>query len=223
MSLLTSPPEIIQNILLLTGSDNPIGPPRELLALLLTCHALYSILSFHHCTALYATIFAQRFDSVALQRRHVFSAEDAKHELRRRFYALQCFRRMQTDSPSVKEALIIALFMITEDDGLNSSQLAWARFPQYINTFLRRNVFVGAEHNHGWPLENILNALAINVAWFSTSLRKLHILFDSPSDQHRSPHIASLRNESEREREEIMRSLRPFVFAAFRVRLNRHA
>jgi hypothetical protein len=136
------------------------------------------MLSFHRCTAVYATIFAQRFDAVALRRRHVFSAEDAKFELRRRFRALQCFRRLQTDSPAVTEALTIAFFMITENDGLNSSQLAWARFPRFINTFLRRNVFDGAEQNHGWPLENIVNTLAINVAWFRTSLCESFAVFD---------------------------------------------
>jgi len=166
---MTTPFEIIQDIVLFAGGDTLLGPPRELFALLLTCRALSHALSFEHCTSLYVAIFAQKFDVHAPARRLAFLPEDTKYELRRRFMAIQCIRQSRTDDPRVAEVFYIALFMLLEDDGRNGSQLAWAGLSNFVQIFLRKNVFDGAEKNHGWPLETEATSLAASLAWHMNS------------------------------------------------------
>lgn len=169
VSLLDAPPEVLQKIVLFAGRDTPLGPPGELYCLLLTCRTLHCFLTLNS-SKLYARIFAQKFDIKVPANRLGNALQDhANVELRRRFTALQCFRRGRVDDEFLPQAFWIAYFMMLENEGLNSMQLRWAGLPTLVNRFLQRHLHEGSVQNNGWPVENETNSLAIALLWLLSS------------------------------------------------------
>jgi hypothetical protein len=65
----TIPHELLENIALFAVTSDPLGPPRELVPLLLANKHLYAALASASNPHLYARIFAAKFDTAALVRR----------------------------------------------------------------------------------------------------------------------------------------------------------
>jgi hypothetical protein len=163
-------PHVLQEIVVAAVRDSPPGPPTELHAMLLVCRAFHEILSFTSCSHLYARIFNLKFDQRALLRRlgHL-DQDEVNVELRRRFTALHCFRLGDIHAPCMLDALLVAYFMVLEDDGRNIALLRWARLMPFLGLFFRSRLFEGAEQNHGWPLQNETNSLAVALFWLMSS------------------------------------------------------
>jgi hypothetical protein len=65
----TIPHELLENIALFAVTSDPLGPPRELVPLLLANKHLYAALASASNPHLHARIFAAKFDTAALVRR----------------------------------------------------------------------------------------------------------------------------------------------------------
>jgi hypothetical protein len=168
--LLAFPPEILHHIVISAISASPIGPPTVLLSLLLTCQALYVSLSPQNYPSLYVDLFVTQFDSGALVRRlgHL-PPEHTRFEWSRRLIALKCLRRGHSDDPELLDALLIAFFMLLENDGQNLAQLQWAGLSSFVHRYVRDKVLDGPGIHNGWPLNNEINTLVVFIAWVTSS------------------------------------------------------
>jgi hypothetical protein len=167
-SLLDAPPEILQKIVLFAGTDTPVGPPTELHCLLLTCKTSHRFLTLNSSDP-YTQILEQKFDIEGPMGLLGNSLQESSNvELRRRFTALQCFKRGRVDDPFLQQAFWIAYLMMRDDRGLNSRQLHWAGLPTLLEMCLPKYL-QGSAQNNGWPLENELNSLAIALSWLLSS------------------------------------------------------
>lgn len=174
-SLITTPPELLEEILLSTIRDAPRGPPTVLRSLLLTCRMSHDALSSETNPHLYLMLFLDRFD-IASPHRHLaqerLTLQNMAQEVRRRFAALQIIHRRDLRHPDLVEAFATIYVMLLEDDGRNWEQMLWADLPTFLQMFLRERLLEGAAGNHGWPLENELNTLAIALFWLIRSSGK---------------------------------------------------
>lgn len=121
-SLLTTPPEILEHIVLLAIRDSPRGPPSVLRALRLSCRILNETLSVEHNPHLYLMLFFHSFD-MSSPSRHLpsprLSALALEQELRTRYIALQCIRRKNFGHPDLAGILATVYIIFLEDDGRN--------------------------------------------------------------------------------------------------------
>ncbi|KAK7055507.1 hypothetical protein R3P38DRAFT_1358485 [Favolaschia claudopus] len=195
MSLLSASTEILRDVLLY--AIGPIGPPQEWFNLVLCCKTFYRQLD---TPVMHALLFAKKFH-VPLDVQHLLPAH-AKTEMKRRFLALKLFRRGELcfkDHASFTDALWVAYVMLraAEPRQTNVDQLLWAGLPPLLLLFLKQRLNDGAEKNHGWPLVNDTNSLAIALMWLLSS-------------------ESSVRAESPAIRDAVMERIRPYVLAAFR-------
>ncbi|KAF8841882.1 hypothetical protein BDN67DRAFT_966604 [Paxillus ammoniavirescens] len=199
-SFVTTPPELLEEILLSTVRDAPRGPPAVLRSLLLTCRMSHDALSSETNPHLFLTLFFNKFD-IASPRRHLaqerLTLRNMGQEVRRRYAALQIIKKRDVRHPDLVEAFATIYVMLLEDDGLNWEQMLWADLPTFLQMFLRECLLEDAAGNHGWPLENELNTLAIALFWLMLSSDRLN-------------------QETEEFRRANMDLLLPFVFAGFR-------
>lgn len=66
------------------------------------------------------------------------------------------------DEEKLLEALGVAWIMLLEDDGMNSAQLRAAKVVEFVEEWLDKRL---CEGEGGWPVDNELNALALNIFW----------------------------------------------------------
>ncbi|KAG2151013.1 uncharacterized protein EDB93DRAFT_1083671 [Suillus bovinus] len=194
-SLITTPAELLERIVLIAACQHPQGPPSILRSLRLTCRMSNNALSSN--SHMYFLLFKDRFSPwrhfTAVQP----TVDNIEHELRKRFRALQRIRRGDITDPDILESLSTIYIMILEDDGRNWDQLLWARLPIFMTRFLRERLMVGAETNNGWPTENEVNVLAVSIFWLMTCSE-------------------SICNETDELRREFVQLLSPYSFAGFR-------
>lgn len=171
-SLITTPAEVLEKIVLLAVRQRRQGPPSILRSLRLTCRMSNIKLSPESNSYLSFTLFMDRFDAPS-PRRHYPSSQltdgNLECELRKRFQALQRIRRGDTADPDILDSLSTIYIMMLEDDGRNWDQLLWAELPSFMRRFLRERLMVGAETNNGWPTENEVNMLAVSIFWLMSS------------------------------------------------------
>ncbi|KAF9238647.1 hypothetical protein BU15DRAFT_75096 [Melanogaster broomeanus] len=198
-SFISTPPELLEEIVLAAIRDTPRGPPVLLHSLLLTCRMSRDALSSEN-PHFYLMLFLDKFD-ISSPRRHLsqnrLTLQNMEQEVKRRYTALQIIRRRDLWHPEMAEAFATIYIMLLEDDGRNWEQMLWADLPTFMQTFLRERLLEGAADNHGWPLESELNTLAIALFWLMHSQDRLN-------------------QETEDCRREIMDLLSPFAFAGFR-------
>ncbi|PPQ95781.1 hypothetical protein CVT26_015921 [Gymnopilus dilepis] len=201
ISFLDVPSEVLRKIALFAVLASPLGAPKELRSLLLTCRAMSHHLSPPNAVRLYFVIFASKFDARGpLYRLGVdVVREHAALEMRRRFSAIQIFKRRQLDDPALTEALWIAYLMVEDSDTSqkNVKQLLSAGVPTFLDRYLRFNLKDGPTDSKGWPVLTEQLSLAIALSWTLASQR---VMSYEPSDNCL----------------EMMHLLRPVVFAAFR-------
>ncbi|CAA7262022.1 unnamed protein product [Cyclocybe aegerita] len=196
------PQELLQKIALYATLGSPLGPPKELYNLLLTCRLFRDTLSPKNASELYAFIFAQKFDARAPSLRLGAASvrEQAPFEMRRRFEFIRIFRQRNIHHPDLTQALWTAYTMVEDSDTSqkNMKQLLRAGMVDFLDLYLRERLYEGAkESNDGWPVLNEQNSLAIALSWTLSSQSSV--------------------NREDRTTSDSMRDLlRPIVFAAFR-------
>lgn len=168
-----SPPPLIRDILdhivLLSSQVPTLGPPQNLHSLLLTCRAFHSMLAVEPSPGLYAQIFDSQFDIAAPKRRldpDAFSSSSRQLEMKRRFTAMQLFKRGDVyvggDDERLVEAFGVAYIMLLEDDGTNAGKLKGAGLVGFVEEWLEKRL---CESEGGWPVDNEISALALNIFW----------------------------------------------------------
>lgn len=168
--ILAIPQEILQKIAFYAIHGSPLGPPRELHSLLLTCKTFKNYLSPQNASELHCSIFSQQFDVLVPQRRlgQPVSRENTALELSRRFSALHVSKKSSLDDYSLTEALWIAYFMIEDQDKSkkNIQQLVRAGFPGFLDSYLLNHLYDdGTAEKQSWPVMSERNALALALAW----------------------------------------------------------
>lgn len=168
--ILEMPQEILQKIALYAIDDSPLGPPRELHSLLLTCKTFNKYLSPQIASELYFSVFDQQFDALAPQCRlgHQVARENTALELSRRFSALRISRTPFFDDHSLTEALWTAYLMVNDQDTSqkNIRQLVRAGFPTFLDSYLLDHLY---DDQNGWPVMSEQNSLALALAWYLAS------------------------------------------------------
>jgi len=169
VSIFDIPHELFQKITLLATSGSPIGPPKELYNCLLTCRTFWERLSPPYAGELYYIIFSQKFDvhGPCFRLSHTVVRENVALEMRRRFSAIQIFKKRALNDPGLTEALWIAYLMVEDSDTSqkNIKQLLSAGVPAFLDIFLRSYFLDGAASIDGWPVLNEASSLAIALYW----------------------------------------------------------
>lgn len=115
--------------------DPFLGPPSNLVSLLLTSRTVYEHLCIKNNPHLYSEIFRYKFDAAALDRRlspSWTSASCLANELRLRFVALKYIRHGRVSVFPDRDALWRSYLMMLENDGRNEQHLCqWANLPQW--------------------------------------------------------------------------------------------
>lgn len=179
-TIFDTPPEVFHKIALFATLASPLGPPKELYNLMLVCRLFWERLLPKNASQLYYIIFAQKFDArgpiyrLSPQVVH----EHAPLEMRRRFTAIQIFKRRVFDHPNLTEALWIAYLMVEDSDTSqkNVKQLLRVGTPTFLDLYLRSRMYHGSDDNNGWPImdENISLAIALSWTLASQSVFQLH-------------------------------------------------
>lgn len=168
-------PEVLQRIAFFASGLN-LGPPSNVLSMLLTCHGIHNALSFEYHPYLYDRIFRSKFDILAPQRRlgtRITKSSIVANELRIRCRTLQRIRRGQISTEYIRDDLWTAYLMMLESDGRNEMQLIdYANIRSFIYEFLHFRLNEGSETNAGWPIENDVNALAVWLLWLVNDTSK---------------------------------------------------
>jgi hypothetical protein len=185
------PQEVLENVAFYAVASNPLGPPRELLTLLLVNKRLHASLSSTFNPHLHSRIFATKFDTAALVRRlgpGAATAPKLAAELRRRCVQLGRLRArigctiealaaggsgtMTEDAMrALHEMLWTAYLMMLENDGKNERQLReYARLDRWLHAFWfaedGTSCALLAIHDNAWPPNNDLSAVTMWLFWF---------------------------------------------------------
>lgn len=126
---------VLDRIAFYIAVDPFLGPPSNLVPLLLTSRSVYNHLCFQRNSPLYASIFRHKFDCAAVERRlspgWTFTPYLAE-ELRARCIALKYIRRGTVALDDDRDALWSSYLMMLENDGCNEKQLCnWANLPRW--------------------------------------------------------------------------------------------
>ncbi|KAI6122237.1 hypothetical protein EDD16DRAFT_1477829 [Pisolithus croceorrhizus] len=115
--------------------DPFLGPPSNLVSLLLASRTVHEHLCVKNNPHLYSDIFRYKFDVAALERRLSptwTSASCLANELRLRCVALKYIRRGRVSGPPDRDALWRSYLMMLENEGGNEQHLCqWANLPQW--------------------------------------------------------------------------------------------
>ncbi|KAL4062895.1 hypothetical protein J3A83DRAFT_1498675 [Scleroderma citrinum] len=152
--------------------DPFLGPPSNLVPLLLTSRSVYNHLCFQHNSSLYASIFRHKFDCAAVERRlsprWTFTPYLAE-ELRTRCITLKYIRHGRVSIYHDRDALWSSYLMMLENDGYNEEQLChWANLPLWALSAvaLRCLPFQGSEDIAPDPEGT---SLAVWLLWMTSS------------------------------------------------------
>lgn len=166
------PLPVLENIGLEVSVVNPLGPPTDLVSLLLTCKHVHSFLGFPHNRHLYARIFRAKFDYRAAFRRFGARATytaNLANQLRIYCQCLTHIRRGDIMSNHTPRFLWAAFLMMVESDGKNEAQLLeWAGLKTFADRFVRERLWEGRDNYNGWPAESVTNSLALWLMWLTT-------------------------------------------------------
>jgi hypothetical protein len=176
------PQEVMENIAFFAATTTDVGPPSDLLPLLLCCRSTYHALSLDTHPHLCARIFKYKFDLSAAVRRlgqQIATPEVLSKELRKRFVYLRRIRTRTdsqlctpdtSNSPMIGELLWLAYLMMLENDGKNDKQLReYAGMEQWLMEywFDDKGASLASKtlSEDQWPLDNEHNSLAMWLFW----------------------------------------------------------
>jgi len=175
------PQEVLENIAFFTATVKDVGPPSDLLSLILSCRNIHRALSPEANPHLSARIFKHKFDISAAIRRlgpQIATPVTLAKELCKRFVYMKRIRR-RTDtrirtadnSQMLGELLWFAYLMMLENDEKNVKQLReFAGMEQWLMEYWfdddSASLASKVLSEDGWPLENEHNSLAMWLFWF---------------------------------------------------------
>lgn len=135
-------PEILEQVAFFTAEDRLLGPPSDLLALLMTSKTINWAISPENNNSLYKKVFALKFDTAAASRRlgpRWLTNRCLASELRHRFKALRRIRGGAIDGPMLQRDLWTVFLILLEHDHKNMLQLTeWAKTNQFVNLVVER-------------------------------------------------------------------------------------
>ncbi|KAK2460391.1 hypothetical protein APHAL10511_007556 [Amanita phalloides] len=170
----TLPSDILQHIAFLTSSDFALGPPNDLLALMLTSSRLYQCLNVHASPHLYANLFRTRFDFSSIccpWRIGLADSVGACHFIQR-FRALRRAKTRDMSSVQLCEDLRATLWMAIENDDVNEKYLSSVDFPGYAIE-LARHYLNGCENARLLQDEHEINSLVVCLLCYVFTREKL--------------------------------------------------
>jgi hypothetical protein len=171
------PTEILELIAYFAATQEVLGPPTSLAALLGTSRALHDKLSLVANPLLYASIFEAKFDLGAIRRRYgadFVTMSGLASELQRRFRSLRHIRSMHGalagEKDTTQSVLSVAYIMMLEDDGKNKRQLCeYAGFSSWLQRYWSdetgASVVKRCWRTGRWPPLTPENALAMWLYW----------------------------------------------------------
>lgn len=219
---LASCPSILDDIAFYLAVDPFLGPPVNLLSLLLTCRTLYNHLSIANNSGLYARIFRRKFDCEAIERRlsaRWTSPPCLARELRSRFIALQHIKHGNPSLRLDREALWKAYLMLLENDGCNKRQLVgWANLPDWIlGVVALRSSPPSISTGHSTPHlpdpEGM--SLALWLLWMTSNKGKLSPLSPLVSSDR---HLERVAAEAMAVRTALTNAILPFLVRGYQVK-----
>lgn len=174
------PQEVLESVAFFSVTVTDVGPPSNLLSLLLSCRSIHRALSPDANPHLCARIFEHKFDISAAIRRlgpQIATPFILAKELRKRFVYLKRIRawtasRIRTsDHSQIGELLWLAYLMMLENDGKNVKQLReYAGMEQWLMEYWFDDDGASLPSKvlseDGWPLDNEHNSLAMWLFWF---------------------------------------------------------
>lgn len=179
------PQEILEHIAFFTATERFLGPPTQIIPLLLTNRRIYLYLSISSNPHLYARIFVHKFDVVPAIHRldpgHT-SSTIISSELRRRCGFLRRMRlRLDSrvipalgdnvDDRTIKEILWMSYLMMLENNGKNEQQLRhYAQMEEWLKEYWfdpqGSSLAVLCTKGDMWLPNSELNSLAMWLFWF---------------------------------------------------------
>lgn len=186
-TLETIPHEVLEHVAYFAGTQQIVGPPTDILSLLLTSHTIHTALSPATNPHLYARIFEAKFDVDALRERMdgtLPSANEVSVELQARCLALQRIRNDTFTSATPTRAypeerflhdLWTLYLMLLEDEGRNMRHMReWARLHEWLRKYWSK--VIRSDDNDSlrttpswgkdWAGDTEQNALAMWLFWF---------------------------------------------------------
>lgn len=165
------PHDVILAIAFELATIDPLGPPRHLPSLLLTCKLIARILSVNR-KALYARIFRAKFDTRAALRRFGparLTNSALAFQLVKQTLALKRLRHGTLDSENLLSDLWTAYLMFIENDGRNYRHLVhYAHIHSLVDHYMDSRLWAHRNHSGtGWPLDITPNALIVWLLWFT--------------------------------------------------------
>ncbi|KAJ7632731.1 hypothetical protein FB45DRAFT_913313 [Roridomyces roridus] len=190
--LCTIPPEVLEHVAYQLACLTPLGPPSDLVPLLLTCKKVRSRLSGN---TLYSRIFSFKFDDGAVKRRAFLPTPGQYFDQLKLYCTL--LQRLSAPFPAddCDDLLFGVYLMMLENDGRNAAQLIHAGLTSYLDNFLRTRMWSDA--SHGWPTSRTSVSCALWLVWMMSTRE-------------------TLMDESPARREEIIQLVLPFVLVPFR-------
>ncbi|KAI0049022.1 hypothetical protein FA95DRAFT_1489902 [Auriscalpium vulgare] len=192
------PNEVLEHIAYYAATALVVGPPADLLPLLLVSRRFAAALSSASNPSLYAAIFAVKFDTTALKRRLGASAvapQKLAAELERRCTLLRRIRARtdcyvgktplsEDDAGRMHEMLWMAYLMMLENDGVNERQLReYAHLDVWLKDFWfdpdGASCATLAIKDNAWPPNNDLSAVTMWLFWFLLRPEEYSLLDDA--------------------------------------------
>ncbi|EPQ53003.1 hypothetical protein GLOTRDRAFT_122335 [Gloeophyllum trabeum ATCC 11539] len=191
--------EILARIAFYAATNSELGPPADLLALLLTCKSIHAAISPPTNYALYADAFRAKFDVEPVQRRFPdrWSTDRClAKELVKRCKMLRRMRRREVPSlEQLTDDLWTAYLMMLEHDKHNRTLLVrWAGIREFLWQILAASLTRGL---FDWFNNREVASLIVWLFWMSMDRD-------------------DLLREHPRRRLELQRLLHPFIVASFK-------
>lgn len=167
---------ILDLIAFYVAVDPFLGPPSNLVSLLLTSRTVHEHLCVKNNPHLYSEIFRFKFDVAALERRlspSWTSAPCLANELRHRCVALKYIRQGRVSGPPDRDALWRAYLMMLENDDRNEQHLCqWANLPQWALSAVALRCLPLRDYDD-LPPDPEGTSLALWLLWMTSSLERV--------------------------------------------------
>ncbi|KAI0672575.1 hypothetical protein C8Q78DRAFT_1078082 [Trametes maxima] len=171
-ALAALPEDVLAHIAYRLALADLLGPPRHLTALLCTCRRVHHVLRIDNNAYLYARIFRAKFDHRAAGRRFALGATYSSSlaaQLVIYCRTLANIARGDIDSPTLLDDFWAAFTLCSENDGRNIDQLEHAGLFPFAERFILHRLWEDRDQCNGWPMEDITNALALWLYWYSAT------------------------------------------------------
>lgn len=150
-----------------------LGPPADLLPLLSTSRTLHDALSFAKNEHLWGRLFAFKFDTKAISRRHGSrwtTSGCLGQEGRKRFAAMKRIRHGVVAEQHHLSDLWTAYLMMLEDDGNNEAQLVeWANIRHFLYLVVSFRARAPLGSSCSWFQDTEGTALTVWLLWMTAN------------------------------------------------------